>query len=143
MSPGHTSEFLVNGNHIIYATERIATRNSHVFERSLFTPLASEDDGSFPFMWMRKERTTTEAQMQARTRIFGTIEAIAIAATVCSCAVGPDFHPIAAPGVNGYTSKPLPAHSASADVIGGDSQTLQAGGDIPGQWWNLFHFRAT
>ena len=90
-------------------------------------------------MWMRKERTTTEAQMQARTHIFGTIEAIAIAATVCSCAVGPDFHPIAAPGVNGYTSKPLPAHSASADVIGGDSQTLQAGGDIPGQWWNLFH----
>ncbi len=77
--------------------------------------------------------------MQARTRIFGTIEAIAIAATVCSCAVGPDFHPVAAPDVNGYTSKPLPAHSASADVIGGDSQTLQAGGDIPGQWWNLFH----
>ena len=77
--------------------------------------------------------------MQARTRIFGTIEAIAIAATVCSCAVGPDFHPVAAPGVNGYTSKPLPVNTASADVIGGDSQTLQAGGDIPGQWWYLFH----
>lgn len=77
--------------------------------------------------------------MQAPMRIFSTIEAIAIVATVCSCAVGPDFHPVAAPKVNGYTSSPLPAHTASADVIGGSAQTLQAGGDIPGQWWNLFH----
>ncbi|MFZ2060728.1 MAG: hypothetical protein WAU82_06935, partial [Candidatus Binatus sp.] len=77
--------------------------------------------------------------MQALTRIFGTIETIVIAATVCSCAVGPDFHPVAAPDVNGYTSKPLPAHTASADVIGGSAQTLQAGAQIPGEWWNLFH----
>ncbi|MGC2303190.1 efflux transporter outer membrane subunit, partial [Candidatus Binatus sp.] len=90
-------------------------------------------------MWTPKERTTTEAQMQAPTRTFGTIEAIIVAATVCSCAVGPDFHPVAAPKVNGYTSSPLPTHTASADVIGGSAQTLQAGGEIPGQWWNLFH----
>jgi NodT family efflux transporter outer membrane factor (OMF) lipoprotein len=77
--------------------------------------------------------------MQALTRIFGTIEAIVIAATVCSCAVGPDFHPVAAPKVSGYTSRPLPAHTASADAIGGSAQTLQAGADIPGQWWSLFH----
>ena len=77
--------------------------------------------------------------MQALTRIFGTIEAIVIAATAYSCAVGPDFHPVAAPKVSGYTSRPLPAHTASADVIGGSAQTLQAGGDIPGRWWNLFH----
>ena len=90
-------------------------------------------------MWMLKERTTTEAQMQAARRILGTIEAIVLAAAMCSCAVGPDFHPVAAPKVNDYTSQPLPPHTASADVIGGSAQTLQAGGDIPGQWWNLFH----
>jgi NodT family efflux transporter outer membrane factor (OMF) lipoprotein len=33
----------------------------------------------------------------------------------------------------------LPAHTASADVIGGAPQTLQSGADIPGQWWTLFH----
>ena len=76
--------------------------------------------------------------MQAPTRIFGTIEAIIVAATVYSCAVGPDFHS-PAPKVNGYTSSPLPAYTASADVIGGSAQTLQAGGEIPGQWWSLFH----
>jgi hypothetical protein len=84
-----------------------------------------------------KERITTEAQMQAATRILSAIEAIAIIATVCSCAVGPDFHPVAAPKVSGYTPSPLPAHTASADVIAGSAQTLQAGEDIPGQWWSL------
>jgi NodT family efflux transporter outer membrane factor (OMF) lipoprotein len=73
------------------------------------------------------------------TRIFGAIGAFVSAAAVSGCAVGPDFHPVAAPEVSGYTSKPLPAHTASADVIGGDPQSLQSGGDIPGQWWSLFH----
>jgi NodT family efflux transporter outer membrane factor (OMF) lipoprotein len=53
--------------------------------------------------------------------------------------VGPDFHPLAAPAVSGYTPEPLPPHTASADVIGGAPQTLQSGGSIPGQWWALFH----
>jgi NodT family efflux transporter outer membrane factor (OMF) lipoprotein len=90
-------------------------------------------------MWMRKERTTTEAQMHALTRIFGALGAILLAAAVFSCAVGPDFHPVAAPDVKGYTPQALPAHTASADVVGGAAQTLQPGGDIPAQWWTLFH----
>jgi NodT family efflux transporter outer membrane factor (OMF) lipoprotein len=62
-----------------------------------------------------------------------------LAAAVSGCAVGPDFHPVAAPDVKAYTQDPLPAHTASAGVIGGSSQTLQPGGEIPGQWWSLFH----
>jgi NodT family efflux transporter outer membrane factor (OMF) lipoprotein len=77
--------------------------------------------------------------MHVLTRIFGAVGSFVLAAAVPGCAVGPDFHPVAAPDVNGYTSKPLPAHTASADVIGGSAQTLQTGGDIPGQWWKLFH----
>jgi outer membrane protein TolC len=77
--------------------------------------------------------------MHVFTRIFSAIGAFVSAAAVASCAVGPDFHPVAAPAVSGYTSKPLPARTASADVIGGDPQSLQPGGDIPGQWWSLFH----
>jgi NodT family efflux transporter outer membrane factor (OMF) lipoprotein len=81
------------------------------------------------------ERTTTEAPCM----YLRALGAFVLAAAVSGCAVGPDFHPVAAPAVYGYTSEPLPAHTASADVIGGAPQTLQAGGDIPGQWWSLFH----
>jgi NodT family efflux transporter outer membrane factor (OMF) lipoprotein len=56
-----------------------------------------------------------------------------------SCAVGPNFHRIPAPAVNGYTPQPLPPHTASADVTGGGPQTLRPGEDIPGLWWTLFH----
>ena len=55
------------------------------------------------------------------------------------CAVGPNFHPVAAPAVSGYSPEPLSPHTASADVVGGASQTLRPGADIPGQWWTLFH----
>jgi NodT family efflux transporter outer membrane factor (OMF) lipoprotein len=71
---------------------------------------------------------------------FGSIGVFVLAAAVSGCAVGPDFHPVAAPAVSGYTPQPLPAHTASAaGVIGGAPQTVQPGADIPGQWWSLFH----
>jgi NodT family efflux transporter outer membrane factor (OMF) lipoprotein len=77
--------------------------------------------------------------MQMSRRIFNVTGAFVFAATVSSCAVGPDFHPVAAPAVSGYTPEPLSPQTASADVIGGTAQTLQPGGNIPGQWWTLFH----
>jgi NodT family efflux transporter outer membrane factor (OMF) lipoprotein len=77
--------------------------------------------------------------MHVFTRIFDAVGAFVLAAAVSNCAVGPDFHRVAAPAVNGYAPTPLPSHTASADVIGGDAQSLQPGGDIPGQWWSLFH----
>jgi NodT family efflux transporter outer membrane factor (OMF) lipoprotein len=71
--------------------------------------------------------------------IFGAMAAFAFAAAISGCAVGPDFHPVEAPAVSGYTPQPSPTDTASADVIGGASQTFHAGGDILGQWWSLFH----
>src|SRR5713101_9938310 len=65
--------------------------------------------------------------------------ALALTAAVSGCTVGPDFHPVAAPAVSGYTPEPLLAHTASAEVVGGAPQSLRSGGDIPGQWWTLFH----
>jgi len=66
---------------------------------------------------------------------FGFSAAILLAA----CTVGPDFHRPAAPAVNGYTRKPLPAQTVSAGVSGGAAQSFVQGLDIPGQWWELFH----
>src|SRR5215469_10062936 len=54
------------------------------------------------------------------------------------CAVGPDFKRPAAPDVTGYTAGPLAQQTASADVLGGETQRFLQDLDIPGQWWTLF-----
>jgi NodT family efflux transporter outer membrane factor (OMF) lipoprotein len=58
---------------------------------------------------------------------------------LAGCAVGPNFHPPAAPAVTGYTRTPLPAATRAADAPGGAAQHFVAGRDIPGEWWALFH----
>jgi len=58
------------------------------------------------------------------------------------CAVGPNFHPPAAPAVSGYTPTPLPVKTSAADVPGGGAQNFVQGLDISGQWWELFHSQA-
>jgi NodT family efflux transporter outer membrane factor (OMF) lipoprotein len=59
--------------------------------------------------------------------------------TVAGCAVGPDFRTPAAPGVKTYTEKYLPVETVSAPGAAGASQRFADGGDIPQQWWTLFH----
>jgi NodT family efflux transporter outer membrane factor (OMF) lipoprotein len=58
------------------------------------------------------------------------------------CAVGPDYRPPAAPAVKVYTEDPLPMETVSAPGVGGVAQVFSDGGDIPGQWWALFHSEA-
>jgi NodT family efflux transporter outer membrane factor (OMF) lipoprotein len=72
--------------------------------------------------------------------IFRVIGIVVLAAVLAGCTVGPDFRAVAAPDVSRYTPKPLSLRiDSAAGVIGGASQMLQPGADIPGQWWNLFH----
>src|SRR3984957_6764193 len=56
-----------------------------------------------------------------------------------ACAFGPDFTPPAAPATDHYTASPLPAQTTTAAVTGGGAQHFAVGGDIPGEWWALFH----
>src|SRR5579883_339185 len=61
-----------------------------------------------------------------------------------SCMVGPDFKPPSPPSTSSYTSStpsPLPHKTASAPALGksGKAQHFIYGGDIPGEWWRLFH----
>jgi NodT family efflux transporter outer membrane factor (OMF) lipoprotein len=58
-----------------------------------------------------------------------------------SCAVGPNFKR-PAPPIQGYTSTPLSATSASTNVAGGEAQRFVTGQDIAGDWWTLFHSTA-
>lgn len=55
------------------------------------------------------------------------------------CAVGPDFKRPAAPKVSNYTAQPATSTAATPDVAGGESQHFARGGDIPADWWTLFH----
>jgi len=70
----------------------------------------------------------------------------AVAASFCllvaSCAVGPDFKKPAAPDVSDYTAQPLATTAATANVTGGEAQRFDQGGDIPADWWTLFHSTA-
>jgi NodT family efflux transporter outer membrane factor (OMF) lipoprotein len=59
-------------------------------------------------------------------------------ATVSGCMVGPDFRKPDAPGIQTYTSTPLPGQTGSASDQGGSAQRLAPGQDIPAQWWQLF-----
>lgn len=55
------------------------------------------------------------------------------AASLCSCAVGPNFKTPQPPKVSAYLSEPV------APQTGADAQQYVLGKDIPGQWWTLFH----
>ncbi|MDB5679340.1 efflux transporter outer membrane subunit [Sphingomonas bacterium] len=56
-----------------------------------------------------------------------------------SCVVGPNFKQPAAPPVSGYTATPPDKTVATPDVPGGEAQRFVSGGDIPADWWTLFH----
>ena len=71
-------------------------------------------------------------------RFFAAFACLAIA----GCAVGPDFKKPAAPNVGGYTDHPLSTTAASANIAGGQAQSFVKGGDIPADWWTLFHSTA-
>jgi NodT family efflux transporter outer membrane factor (OMF) lipoprotein len=67
--------------------------------------------------------------------ISGTLALLLLSA----CAVGPDFKVPLAPAAAGYTPEAHPAATASVDVAGGEAQRFEAGRDIPGEWWTVFH----
>jgi outer membrane protein TolC len=64
---------------------------------------------------------------------------IIICLSLAGCAVGPDFKRPDAPAVRSYTEGTLPSETASAPGTGGSTQRFIHGGDIPAQWWELFH----
>ncbi len=68
-------------------------------------------------------------------RLLAVVAVLALS----GCAVGPDFHRPAAPTVGSLVAAPLPDTAASANVVGGEAQHFVSGGDIPAQWWALFH----
>src|SRR6185312_156958 len=50
-------------------------------------------------------------------------------------------HSPAPPVVSGYAAKPVTNTVATPGVAGGKAQHLISGGDIPAEWWTVFHSR--
>jgi NodT family efflux transporter outer membrane factor (OMF) lipoprotein len=56
-----------------------------------------------------------------------------------ACVVGPNFKPPAPPNVSGYTAKAPRTTEGAPGVPGGQPQHFVSSGDIPADWWTLFH----
>jgi NodT family efflux transporter outer membrane factor (OMF) lipoprotein len=70
------------------------------------------------------------------------ILAPSLAVTLCSCMVGPDFKRPDPPKDDTYVTPELViSQTASANVLGGETQTFVRELDIPGQWWTVFQSR--
>jgi NodT family efflux transporter outer membrane factor (OMF) lipoprotein len=61
------------------------------------------------------------------------------ALSIAGCAVGPDFHKPAAPDVGSLSADSPPTTTGVANIAGGQAQQFVSGGDIPADWWTLFH----
>jgi NodT family efflux transporter outer membrane factor (OMF) lipoprotein len=72
-------------------------------------------------------------------RMCVKVFSITVSATVLlsGCAVGPNFKQPPAPEVKGYA--PTETTTSTTNVTGGEPQHFVSGGDIPGEWWTLFH----
>jgi len=64
--------------------------------------------------------------------------AVAAAAFLSGCAVGPDYRAPDAPAVDLYTEKPQPEQTETAGVRGGEAQRFEVGAKISAEWWTLF-----
>ncbi|HEY3657619.1 MAG TPA: efflux transporter outer membrane subunit [Steroidobacteraceae bacterium] len=62
--------------------------------------------------------------------------ALALAGSLCGCAVGPNFAKPAAPAGAGYG--PLASQTSSSSVQQGEAQRFVQDMDMPGQWWAAF-----
>lgn len=79
--------------------------------------------------------TNTTCNVPLRAALMAAVAA----STLSGCAVGPDFRAPDPPRATTYTATALPAETAAAPGTGGAAQHFVPGGDIPAQWWTLFH----
>ena len=72
---------------------------------------------------------------------FGRLSSLALLAPLLTtaCVVGPNFKRPPAPPVSTYTLAQPQTTEATRGVPGGEAQNFVPGGDIPADWWTLFH----
>ena len=78
----------------------------------------------------------------ATTRALSAGTLVAAAALAGCAPVGPNFKTPESPQAQRFTESPLAAQTASAATAAGSAQRYAPGGDIPADWWELFHSAA-
>jgi NodT family efflux transporter outer membrane factor (OMF) lipoprotein len=68
-----------------------------------------------------------------------SIVAMAASMVTSACVVGPNFKAPPPPPVSQYRAQPPHTTEATPGVPGGAAQRFVSGGDIPADWWTLFH----
>lgn len=76
--------------------------------------------------------------MNSRWNARPCVTALACAALLAGCTVGPDHRRPEMPASGGYSPRPLPESTASAPVAGGEPQRFVSARDIRADWWTLF-----
>ena len=71
-----------------------------------------------------------------------SIVAVAASMMTSACVVGPNFKAPPPPPVSQYRAQPPHTTEATPGVPGGAAQRFVSGGDIPADWWTLFHSKA-
>ena len=84
---------------------------------------------------IRRVPSVSRATGSSMWHLLAAVAALSIA----GCAVGPDFHKPAAPAVGSLSAGALPTTTGVANIAGGQAQHFVSGGDIPADWWTLFH----
>ncbi len=91
---------------------------------------------------MAVERMLISSRANSSPSRVPTLLVILACVLISGCTVGPNFKRPAAPDVSGYTGSPLSTTVTSAHVAGGEAQRFAPGGNLPGDWWRLFHSRS-
>lgn len=72
---------------------------------------------------------------------MGALLALAGAASLGACTLGPDFRSPESPAADRYLADEQPSQLAAAGIPGGEAQRIVQNLDIPGQWWGVFQSR--
>ncbi len=63
----------------------------------------------------------------------------AAGSVLAGCAVGPNYRQPAPPAADRFTEAALPGSTGGVAARAGANQVFEPGGDVPGDWWSLFH----
>ena len=124
-----------------FMSDMITRRDREMFSNVAgfaFGPVA----GTVRFMVLQILLLPRKLMRFATTRAL-TAWTLAAAAALTGCApVGPNFKTPESPQAQRYTESPLAPQTASAATAAGSAQRYAPGGDIPADWWELFHSAA-
>ena len=86
-----------------------------------------------------EERFRPVMRREHRAGYRAMLAAVGSCLVCVACVVGPNFKRPEPPKTDQFTAEPLPQRSVGTDAPAGAAQVFAVGGQIPANWWALFH----